>query len=881
MSTKAVSFGSKRQRVSRACDLCRRKKIKCDGGSPICSNCQAFSLECSYKDTTKKRGPPKGYIEAVESRLQKLESYLRDVAKDSDDPKARMLLEELNSPLETPTGEIIKSRPIRRNNHLSGLSGTLSPTQNESPMSLSQICFADSPPRSGSASGGGGGDIGGESTVPSSPDSPEDDSTGQLSMEENGQVRYLGKSSGYYLLQKSRTYQNGAFHFTGWGHKLSAPERRIAKPLDPYELPPKDLSHHLLNIYFEYFYPSLPLFYKKRLTSSLSSPLEPISPLLLNAIYAVASRVSPDPRVRSDLAAPDTAGEIFFERAKCLLDDYYDVPRISTVQALLLLSMHQHGTMKYVRGWLYSGMAFRMAQDLGLHRNCDHWNVPPDERERRKRVFWCCFIIDRLTSAIYGRTSTFEERDCDVPFPSVDDDLEEGEEQQRQHQAASPDAHQKPRILETFVHFIKICDILGHVLRNVYYAKARHHASSHHLEHVLAGLNRELTNWYNRLPPSLQYRLPDTEAGDMGKAPPLAISQIHMIYYTCVILLHRPFIPGPSVTQNNASSAAASLPSYKICISAAHSILDIINVMLNEKQLRYVYNYAVYCVFTAGIVFIKMASSDDTEKAFDAKVYINKIMGALDEMEMTWMNAARCCNILGELAGLRDINLECDGYVPRRNSKSSLMPAPPAIAVPNSPETSNRQNHQQQQQQQEQQQQQMIHDNVNTMAANHTGSTMDPFAAPGILHSQQYDPFHTAFWGVPPSLDIEEWNNYFGTQQQEQQQQLLPPEHQQQHPQQQQSISSSQSQQPLIPSHEFSPMHHQLRTTPSPFVDSFRQRVTVRSTGSGTLSDAINLPESPASSVLLGFLSNSSQQQGSLSSTREHNNSSSSASTKS
>lgn len=35
-------------------DLCRRKKIKCDGTIPICGNCQAFNLECAYKDTTKK-----------------------------------------------------------------------------------------------------------------------------------------------------------------------------------------------------------------------------------------------------------------------------------------------------------------------------------------------------------------------------------------------------------------------------------------------------------------------------------------------------------------------------------------------------------------------------------------------------------------------------------------------------------------------------------------------------------------------------------------------------------------------------------------------------------------------------------------------------------
>ncbi|KAI8063593.1 hypothetical protein BC940DRAFT_217119, partial [Gongronella butleri] len=54
-------------------DLCRRKKIKCDGFMPVCQNCAAVDLECSYNDATKKRGPPKGYIEAIEKRLQKME----------------------------------------------------------------------------------------------------------------------------------------------------------------------------------------------------------------------------------------------------------------------------------------------------------------------------------------------------------------------------------------------------------------------------------------------------------------------------------------------------------------------------------------------------------------------------------------------------------------------------------------------------------------------------------------------------------------------------------------------------------------------------------------------------------------------------------------
>ncbi|KAI8991578.1 hypothetical protein BDF20DRAFT_790597, partial [Mycotypha africana] len=55
-------------------DLCRKKKIKCDGAMPMCGNCQILNLTCTFRDATKKRGPPKGYIEAIENRLHTLEA---------------------------------------------------------------------------------------------------------------------------------------------------------------------------------------------------------------------------------------------------------------------------------------------------------------------------------------------------------------------------------------------------------------------------------------------------------------------------------------------------------------------------------------------------------------------------------------------------------------------------------------------------------------------------------------------------------------------------------------------------------------------------------------------------------------------------------------
>ncbi|ORZ22432.1 fungal-specific transcription factor domain-domain-containing protein [Absidia repens] len=597
-------------------------------------------------------------------------------------------------------------------------------------------------------------------------------------MDDGGHVRYLGRSSGFYLLQGSRTYQNGVFRFSGYGPKTTSSSHKSDHHVNPLAVPPIDLSEHLMDLYFQHFYPMLPLFYKRQLTCSMNSD-EPPSPLLLNSIYAIASRISSDPRVRSDPTSQTTAGDIFFERAKCLLDDYYDVPTISTVQSLLLLSSHQQGTLKFARAWLYSGMAFRMALDLGLHRNCDHWQISSEEKEQRKRVFWSCFIMDRLTAAIYGRTLCFDERDIDVPFPSGDDD-----------EPIETDTNRpSPRILDIFINCIKISDIMGHVLKNIYYTRAHHFANGQYT-HSLTSLHQQLTSWIDNLPPSLQYMLPDTEIGETAPDPPLVVGQLHMIYYTTMILLHRSFIPGSSKTTTESHSPSSS---YDFCVSGARSILNIINIMRGENHLKCVLNSSVYFAFTAGIIFIKMASSsEEFEFAFDAKVNVNKIMRSLDAMEETWPNASRCRIILGELAGLTDINLEDNKYVPRKIGKPAKPP--PAISVPNSPEPSSLDYSYADDKMKNTGLSDQQHVPTATLSTSSTASnhlddhqlfpssqrdqhpysmnapikpTADPFAAPDSVmtpHGQSQakaDPFGAAFSGVPTSLDVEAWDQYF------------------------------------------------------------------------------------------------------------------------
>lgn len=72
----------KRQRVSRACNFCRHRKIKCDGGAP-CLNChQADVPNCVYAGSTnqnKKAIVPKEKY-SLENRLDRVEKLLKELS---------------------------------------------------------------------------------------------------------------------------------------------------------------------------------------------------------------------------------------------------------------------------------------------------------------------------------------------------------------------------------------------------------------------------------------------------------------------------------------------------------------------------------------------------------------------------------------------------------------------------------------------------------------------------------------------------------------------------------------------------------------------------------------------------------------------------------
>ncbi|KAK4201566.1 hypothetical protein QBC40DRAFT_305875 [Triangularia verruculosa] len=105
----------KRSKVSRACDECRRKKIKCDAQSEAseqaCSNCRRSSAQCLFSRVPQKRGPSKGYIKELADRINSIEGKLNSnvTADGLEDTTRRSSTEAFASPV---LGDDSRKRPF-------------------------------------------------------------------------------------------------------------------------------------------------------------------------------------------------------------------------------------------------------------------------------------------------------------------------------------------------------------------------------------------------------------------------------------------------------------------------------------------------------------------------------------------------------------------------------------------------------------------------------------------------------------------------------------------------------------------------------------------------------------------------------------------------
>ncbi|KAI9488537.1 fungal-specific transcription factor domain-containing protein [Zychaea mexicana] len=205
---------------------------------------------------------------------------------------------------------------------------------------------------------------------------------------------------------------------------------------------PSDIHTDLLSTYFEHIHPYLPIIHRPTFQKQLQE--NKICELLLYAMYAVASRWQQHQQQQQQVShmqqqQQNPAGWTYYESAFKLLDNCADAPRLSTVQALILMiKYHEHVRRPgfFWRTRFYFQLIVRMCQDLQLYRlhhqhrhhrsNSSNSSITSNgssngdqlhaaDTEQRSRLFWAVYAYDVLTSTEQGTVANFTKASVDFP----------------------------------------------------------------------------------------------------------------------------------------------------------------------------------------------------------------------------------------------------------------------------------------------------------------------------------------------------------------------------------------------------------------------------------------------------------------------------------
>ena len=215
------------------------------------------------------------------------------------------------------------------------------------------------------------------------------------------------------------------------------------------------------------------------------------------------------------------------------------------------------------------GHAMRTAIDLGLHRKANEANLDPFTAQKRRRLFWTVYYLERVISMSLGRPFSIADRHIDLPLPlDVDDTVCDPAV------LTSPQPTNRVTTLSFALYLIELRRIDARIQNKVYRADKPLHT----LRSKMDGLFLELQKWRE----SALQRFSGSD---------LDYPLLH--YNRALRILIQPFLPSLSLAD----------PYYHICLTAAGDICQTHKRL--HQTLEYGHSFlAVQTVFMAGITLL-------------------------------------------------------------------------------------------------------------------------------------------------------------------------------------------------------------------------------------------------------------------------------------
>ncbi|KAK4897309.1 hypothetical protein LTR27_004829 [Elasticomyces elasticus] len=382
--------------------------------------------------------------------------------------------------------------------------------------------------------------------------------------------------------------------------------------IPPEMMPSDERAMDYFGYYFNYIHPYVPVLNRQAFYDQWRSARHSISPLLLEGLFACVSRYLEDPIESRRWLALAARHE----------ESFKDVPRLSTIQAMILLTKAREFVPRrgyYYRSWMAVKYMTTMAFDLGIpehhdqHRfggTCKYSQV---DCRIRTRVWQTLFLVELLVGAPQGRS------DFAVDSDTVDLDIPD----------ATPNAD--PFEVETSRRIVYMDLAVKNIkVSNALWQKMRRVRKDWALDPAFVRHNSDIVTWLNQLPADLQLHYPED-----GGAPWLNndhfVAYMHCYHHLVVIMHHRPQMQQLLERRNQDFKGHLDT-----CLRSAALMCRVQEALIRDFGLHGLHfmqrgiGYTIYCVLTCMMLHLAAITSPDPDFNSQARMYFTRHMRVLE-----------------------------------------------------------------------------------------------------------------------------------------------------------------------------------------------------------------------------------------------------------
>ncbi|KAL2796551.1 fungal-specific transcription factor domain-containing protein [Aspergillus keveii] len=194
-------------------------------------------------------------------------------------------------------------------------------------------------------------------------------------------------------------------------------------------------------------------------------------------------------------AALNHAGRVPDEVAERISVPYHDIicrcldtTELESVEILLLLALYSVYDPNGMSPWVLTGILGRQAIALGLNRRCRSGSGSTLlETERRYRLFWSSFEVDRVIASVYGLPVAINDENINLPLPGVT--LEEYADTEQDYYT---------QILQKSRSIVAFRELEGRVLQKIHLCNTSAVANLSHRDRraIVEDFRSQIDDWY-------------------------------------------------------------------------------------------------------------------------------------------------------------------------------------------------------------------------------------------------------------------------------------------------------------------------------------------------------------------------------------------------